>query len=138
MTVVATDVARQSNVIKHEYEPSKGYCRKMVTAYEGSSATYKVGTVLGKITASGKYKICEATAVDGSQTAAAIVISSKLGEDSFTVAATTDTSVLVALRGPMIVSKDALTLGASVDTTPEKDAVYASLEALGILVETTV
>ncbi|MNQ69814.1 hypothetical protein D3C85_844310 [compost metagenome] len=132
MTTVATDTARVSNLVKHELWPETGFCRKVVTVNEATAKTYAVGTVLGKVTADGKYKIAVQTAVDGSQTAAAIVI------DDYSIAATTDTKVLVLIKGPAEVSQDALVLDASYDQQAEKDAVYASLEALNINVLTTV
>ena len=132
MTTVATDTARVSNLVKHELWPETGFCRKVVTVNEATAKTYAVGTVLGKVTADGKYKIAVQTAVDGSQTAAAIVI------DDYSIAATTDTKVLVLIKGPAEVSQGALVLDASYDLDAEKDAVYASLEALNINVLTTV
>jgi predicted regulator of Ras-like GTPase activity (Roadblock/LC7/MglB family) len=50
-----------------------------------------------------------------------------------TVPATTDTKVLCLVRGPAIVSKDGLILDATYNTDAEKAAVYAALEAKGIL-----
>lgn len=125
---IGTDTYRKGHVVKHEYEPGLAYCVDNVTALEAGAKTYVVGTVLGKITASGKFKICEATAVDGSQNAAAVVVEDKA------VAATTDTPVLALVRGPAIVAKQNLTLGSTIDTDGEKTAVYDSLKALGILV----
>ena len=130
--ILYTEAFRASNVIKHEYEPSIAFCREVVVANEAGAKTYAVGTVLGKVTASGKYKISEATAADGSEVAAAVVLEDKA------VAATTDTKVLVAVRGPMIVSKAGLVLGASIDTDGEKAAVYAALAAKNILVNDTI
>lgn len=132
MPLIATETDSYSNVVKHEYEPSIGFCREVVTVNEATAQTYAVGTVLGKITASGKYVIAKDGAVDGSNVAAAIVLEDK------TVAATTDTKVLVMVRGNAIVSKAALKLDASYNTQGKKDAVYAALEAKNILVNTTV
>lgn len=132
MTVIATDKNRYSNLVKHELWPETGFCRKEVTVNEAAAKTYAVGTVLGKVTADGKYKIAVQTAVDGSQTAAAIVI------DDHSIAATTDTKIVVLVKGPAEVSKDALVLDATYDLDAEKAAVYASLEALNINVLTTV
>ena len=131
MTVIATDTARFSNLVKHELWPETGFCRKEVTVNEAAAKTYAVGTVLGKVTADGKYKIAVQTAVDGSQTAAAIVI------NDHSIAATTDTKIVVLIKGPAEVSKGAIVLDASYDTVAEKDVVYASLETLGINVLTT-
>jgi len=44
-----------------------------VTIFTGSAATYKRGTVLGVVTASGKYTLSVATATDGSQVPKAIL-----------------------------------------------------------------
>ena len=132
MATIATDTLRKSNLVKQELFPEQGYNYDAVTANEAAIKTYAVGTVLGKVTASGKYKICVQTAVDGSQTAAAVVVA------DYSIAATTDTKVLAMVRGPAIVSKDALVLDASHDLQAEKDAIYASLTALGVLVAPTV
>lgn len=132
MPTIATDTLRKSNVIKQELWPEIGYNYDAVTVNEATAKTYAVGTVLGKVTATGKYKICVQTAADGSQTAAAVVV----GDQS--IAATTDTKVLALVRGPAVVSKDALVLDASHDLQAEKDAIYASLTALGIIVAPTV
>src|SRR3712207_5704258 len=58
-------------------EEDSGYSREQVTLASGSNAAgtvCKSGTVLGKITASGKYKPQTLAAVDGSQTAAGILL----------------------------------------------------------------
>ena len=132
MATIATDVLRKSNLVKQETFPEQGYNYDAVTVNEAAIKTYAVGTVLGKVTANGKYKICVQTAVDGSQTAAAVVVA------DYSIAATTDTKVLAMVRGPAIVSKDALVLDATHDLQAEKDAIYAYLTALGILVAPTV
>lgn len=132
MPIIATDTPRYSNVIKHEYAPETGYTRLVVTVNEATAKTYVAGTVLGKVTAGGKYKIAVQTAVDGSQTADAIV----LGDAS--ILAATDTKVLVLVRGPALVAKGELVLDATYDLQAEKDAVYAALEAKGILVNDSI
>jgi hypothetical protein len=128
MPVIATDTLRLSNVLKKEFWSDIGYCRTVVTVNEAAAKTYAVGTVLGKVTAGGKYKIAVQTAVDGSQNAAAIVLEDR------SIAATTDTKLVVLTRGPASVSAGALVLDATYDLDAEKLAVYASLEALGIQV----
>lgn len=132
MTIVAQDTARYSNLVKHELWPETGYCRKEVTVNEAAIKTYAVGTVLGKVTATGKYKIAVETAVDGSKVAAALVIADQ------SIAATTDTKVVVLIKGPAEVSQGALVLDATYDDATKKGVVYASLEALNINVLTTV
>jgi hypothetical protein len=231
MSVIATDSTRFSAVVKHEYEPSKSFCRDAVTL-NGAAATYKVGAVLGKyiatptatsaakagntgngamgaitmtsvanlktgaykvsivkaaanagdfvlkdsegdvlgtgtvgvafsqagfaftladgatdfvvgdeftITVAGtvKYKIVEATATDGSEVAAAVLIADSLGQSGdIVLAATTDTKALALTRGPVIVADAGLTFGASVDTAGELATAYAQLKSVGITVDT--
>lgn len=132
MAIVGTDTYRLSHLVKKELWSEMGFTRTVVTVNEAAAKTYTVGTVLGKVTASGKYKIAVQTAGDGSQTADAIV----LGD--YTVPTTTDTKVLVLVRGPAIVSKAALVLDATYDLDAEKAAVYAALEAKGILCNETI
>lgn len=132
MALIATDTLRYSNTVKFELAPEQSFCREVVTVNEAAGKTYAVGTVLGKVTATGKYKITEATAVDGSQNAIAVVLEDK------TIAATTDTKVLVLARGPAIVSKSALAFGSTYDTGPELAAGYASLATVNILVNDTI
>ena len=124
MAVISTSLHTISNVVKHEYGADYAYCKKLVTVND-AAGTLAIGTVLG-MAADGKYKRAVLAPSGGSQNAAAIVAAAK------TIAGTTDTQVLVYFRGPMGVSKNGLVLDATYDTAPEKAAVYASLEALGI------
>jgi len=50
MTVIATEAYRLSNVVKDEFKPEIGFCRKHATLY-GSAASLKIGTILGKLPA---------------------------------------------------------------------------------------
>ena len=72
MSVISTVVYNYnySDVVKHEYEPAIAFCRERLIANEGSALAYTVGTVVGIVTATGKVKRQEASAVDGSQVAA--------------------------------------------------------------------
>ena len=126
MPLIATENKRLSNVIKQELFPESAYCRLAVT-YNGTAASLVPGTVLGKVTADGKYKIAVQTATDGSQVADAIVMVEQ------TVVSATDTKVLCLVRGPSIVSKDGLVLDATYNVDAEKAAVYAAFEVKGIL-----
>ena len=128
MTVLYTDKMRLSNLVKKEQWTDVGYCREVVTVNEAAIKTYAVGTVLGKVTADGKYKIAVQTAVDGSAVAAAIVLEDK------TIAATTDTKLVVMTRGPASISAGALVLDASYALDAEKAVVYAAFEAARIQV----
>ena len=138
MSVFATDSNRLSTVVKYELEPQESVCREVVTVNDAAQ-TYKVGAVLGKVTATGKYKLQDAASADGSQVAAGIVIGGVLGfSGDLAITATTDTQVLILARGPAIVAKGALSFGAGTSTAPQKQAVYDALKALGISAETTV
>ena len=131
MAVIATDTPRFSNVVKAELFPEIAYCREVVTVND-AAATLKVGTVLGKVTIGGKYKVAVETASDGSKVADAVVI------QEITVPASTDTKVVVLIKGPAAVSKAGLVLDATYDDATKKGVVYAALEAKGIKVLETV
>lgn len=130
MTVLFTDTLRLSNLVKKEQWAELGYCREVVTVNEATAKSYVVGTLLGKVTADGKYKIAVQTAVDGSAVAAGIVLEVK------SIAATTDTKIVVLVKGPSAISVGGLVLDASYDLDAEKAVVYAALEAKGIQVLT--
>lgn len=134
MAAIETRSTRLGAVLQYEDHPEYGHCRDVVVANEAAIKTYVIGTVLGKVTANGKYRILEATAVDGSQNFAGIYIGKPDGDNKQTIAATTDTNVTVLFRGPAGVGKSYLVFGASVDTAPELAAVYAQMEAVGIKV----
>jgi hypothetical protein len=88
------------------------------------------------VTGTVKYKRVEATAIDGSQKAAAIYVGGITPQTSYnksTIAATTDTSVVAIVRGSVLYKKQGLVFGASVGTQAELDAAYAQLEAKGML-----
>ena len=122
MAKIASDFSVLSDLIKHEYAPQWGYCRDNVV-YNGAALTLARGTLLGKVTATGKYIVADKDAADGSAVVAAVVM------EATTAPATTDTSVMALTRGPVGVLKTSLVLGDTVAAD-----VYAQLEALGIQV----
>lgn len=128
MTLIATDTPRLSNMLKREMWSEQGYCRLAVTVNEASAVDYKIGEVLGKITASGKYVQYDDANADGSETAAAIVL------EDVSIPAAADTTVLVLVKGPAIVADGGLVFKAGVDQAAAK----VSLEALGINVDTQI
>lgn len=130
--LIATDTKRLSNVVKQELWPDAAYCRAVVIVNETVAKSYVPGTVLGKVTVGGKYKVAVQTASDGSQVADAIVM------DLQAIPATTDTKVLVLVKGPAVISKGGLVLDATYDLDAEKLAVYTALEAKGIQCNDTV
>ena len=126
MALISTELQKLGNWLKAETMADYGYGRVEVIVND-SAQTLATGTVLGRVTSGGKFKVCTAGASDGSQNAAGIVITAK------TIAGSTDTKVLALVRGPAVVAKGGLVLAADIDTTNEKNAVYAALEALGIV-----
>lgn len=97
--------------------------RDNVTILTGQ--TLKAGSVLGKVTASGKYKLVTAAAADGSQNGVAVLIApiDTTGGDAAAAVIARDAEV----------NKNTLTYGADVDTAPEIAAVLASLAGVGII-----
>src|SRR5690554_8127175 len=102
MTLIARDNPRLSNMLKRELWAEQGYCRLAVTVNEASAIDYKIGQVLGKVTADGKYVQYDDAAEDGSETAAAVVL------QDISIPAATDTTVLVLVKGPAIVADGGL------------------------------
>jgi hypothetical protein len=110
-----------------KYELNANYCRETVTLKSG--ADYPIGSVLGKITASGKYRLSPAAQVvgdEGAEIAVAVLIEP-------VDASTADKTGLVVARGPIIVSKTALVFDASVDQAAEKTAKHAQLAVSGVV-----
>jgi hypothetical protein len=134
MAVFATDSTRFSAVVKYELEPQLSICRESIVINDAAQ-TLRVGAVLGKVTATGKYKLAVAAAGDGSQTPVAVLIADVQGSSKdITLAAATDTKALVLARGPVIVADAALQLGTGITAAAAK----AALAAVGITVETAV
>lgn len=105
------------------WETFRDYTRETVTI---ASGTLEPGTVLGKITASGTYAAQDAAALDGSETAAAILWG-RADASAGAVAA------VALVRGPAIVNRHDLVF-AGTPTEAEIAAAHAALLALGILV----
>jgi hypothetical protein len=119
---VLTQPPTMGDVLKYELNPN--FTRETVTLLAGTD--YRVGAVLGRVTASGKMKLSTATGTDGAQNAAAVLL--------YDVDATAaDATGIVVLRGPAIVSKAALVFDASVDDAAKTAAKHAQLTALGII-----
>lgn len=134
MAVFATDSTRFSGVVKFEFAPEKSICRDSIVIND-AAATLKVGAVLGKVTATGKYKLATSAAADGSQNPCAVLIIDGLGlSRDIALAANTDTKAIALTRGPVIVSDAYLQLGTGITAAAAKTA----LAAVGILVETGV
>lgn len=126
MPVFATSTPRFSHAVKYEFEPSKAYTREAIVIND-VAATLVQGTVLGKVTATGKYKVCLSAASDGSQTPAAIYIGDALGvAGDYTIAASTDSPAMAIVRGPVILSDAGLTYGTG-NTLSATKAAFALL-----------
>lgn len=134
MAIFATSTTRFSALVKYELEPAIGVCRESIIVNDAAN-TLRVGAVLGKVTATGKYKLSASAAVDGSQVPVAVLIADYLGNSGdIVLAANTDTRALVLARGPVIVADAVLQLG----TGTTAAAAATALKAIGILVETAV
>jgi hypothetical protein len=110
-----------------KYELNANYCREVVTLKSGTN--YALGSVLGQITASGKYRLspnAEVTGDEGAETAVAVLIEAVDATDG-------DMPGLIVARGPAIVSKAALVLDDSVDDETKTAAKHAQLSAAGIV-----
>ena len=105
------------------WEALRDYCREVVTIATG---TLEPGTVLGKITADGKYASHDPAAVDGTETAVAVL----WGKAD---ASAGDAPAVAVVRGPAIVNRHDLVF-AGTPSEAEIAAAHAALLAAGILV----
>ena len=95
--------------------------------YLAGSGTVLPGTILGKITASGKFVPHAPAAADGSQIAAAVAFSK-------TVVPADADALGVAIMRVAQVKGVCLTYNAATDTQAEKDVVHAALASSGLVV----
>ncbi|MBU9700001.1 head decoration protein [Rhodobacteraceae bacterium HSP-20] len=119
---VLTEPPSMGDVLKYEVNPN--YTREVVTLLAGMP--YPVGAVLGRITASGKYKLATSGGTDGAQTASAVLL--------YAVDATLADAVgIVVARGPAIVSRSGLAYDATVDDAAKITTKIGQLAASGII-----
>lgn len=114
-----TETAHEQVWLKREWDDL--FNREVVTIASGNALSD--GTVLGKITASGKYAAYDDTETDGTQTAVGIL----LGDVD---ASSADKTAAILARGPAVVSEGDLI---GIDTAGKVD-----LAAIGIVVRQTV
>ena len=110
-----------------KYELNGNFSRENVTLKSGTN--YALGAVLGKITASGKYRLSPNATVmgdEGAETAVAVLIGAVDATGG-------DQPGLVVARGPVIVSKDALVFDATVDDGTKEAAKHGQLAASGLV-----
>lgn len=122
-----TEPRRLSGVLKYELDPS--YCREevIVLAGDGADRVLPLGTVVGRITVSGKVVALDLGASDGSETVFGVMVAPATAPDG------ADAAGVVLTRGPAIVSDIALIHPAGA-TAPQKAAMVAALAGLGIVV----
>jgi hypothetical protein len=119
---VLTEPPSMGDVLKYEVNPN--YTREVITLAAGMP--YPVGSVLGRITASGKYKLATSGGTDGAQTATAVLL--------YAVDATlADAEGIVVARGPAIVSRAGLAYDATVDDAAKITTKIGQLAAAGII-----
>lgn len=123
---VLTQPPTMGDVLKYEVNPN--YTRETVPLLAGMA--YPVGSVLGRITASGKYKLATSGGTDGAQTAGAVLL--------YAVDATPGDAVgVVLVRGPAIVSREALAYDGTIDDATKIATKISQLAALGIIARDT-
>lgn len=119
---VLTQQPSMGDVLKYEVNPN--YTREAIPLLQGMP--YPVGSVLGKITASGKYTLSTAAGTDGAQIASAVLL--------YAVDATLADAVgIVVERGPVIVSRAGLAYDATVDDSAKITTKLGQLAAVGII-----
>jgi hypothetical protein len=118
-----TEGARNLGFVLSEAEA--GRSRDIVTIVSGAGALAP-GTVLGEITASGKFTTSSTGASDGSESASAVL--------AYAVDATSaDVEAVAIVRAAQVIA-DELTYDASVDTAAKKAAKADQLETVGVIV----
>ena len=111
-----------SDVLKYE---DGSYSRDTVTIASGAGVL-DIGTVLGKITASGKYKKHVNGATDGTEVAAAVLI-------AHVDATSADVLQAIVITRHAEVSRQGLKWDSSVNNQAKQDAAIAQLQSLGIV-----
>ena len=110
-----------------KFELNGSYCRETVTLKAGTN--YALGSVLGKITETGKYRLSpdqEVNNDEGAETAVAVLIEAVDATDA-------DRTGLIVARGPSIVSKAALVFDGSVDDATKKGTKHSQLATAGLV-----
>ena len=115
-----------------KFELNASYTRETVTLKAGTS--YPLGSVLGRITASGEYRLSPAAEVVGDE-GAEVAIAVLLDAVDATDAGVTG---LITARGPVILAESVLAFDDSVDQPAERAAKITQLSALGLVARTTV
>mgnify|MGYP000943517816 CR=1 FL=1 len=104
-------------------EANGNYSRDAITVLSGQNLA--AGTVLGKVTASGKFKAATASGSDGGQTAVAVL--------AYAVDASAGDAAGVAITRVAEVNADLLVFGATIDDGTKEAAAITQLAAVGII-----
>ena len=121
------EVPRITDVLFFEEGAGINFVRDVITVVSGTLAS-TVGQVLGRITATGSFKQVTPGAVDGSQTAAGVLL------ESFTATLGTDTQFVALVRGPSAVKSTGLVWSAAM-TAPQIVTASQQLTAAGMKVQ---
>lgn len=121
MTAITNDLTL-GDLLK--YEEENLYSRNQVTVVSGQNL--KLGTVIGRVSATQKVKALDPSATDGSEVATGVVL------QSIDASAAEKTNGLIVSR-QAIVADHALVWPVAI-TTEEITAAIAQLEAIGVLV----
>lgn len=141
MTVVATEAPRISNLVKYEDDLGrKGVTREEVVINVAAETTLTLGSVLGKVTASGKYKPRDPAATTTGENVSAAVLLFGAGSNglfdqtSVTIPAATDTTVIVlkpAVGSYAVVADESLVFDVT-HTSGQRTTAVGELNSLGI------
>lgn len=112
-----------SDWLKNEADNYRSRSTGIIASGQGK---LKSGTVLAKVTASGKFVAAAATGSDGSQTAAAILFAP--------VDATSADAPCIVVDTDAIVSHNGLTWGSTINDATKRAAGISQLRATGIKV----
>ena len=118
---IAAEIFKPDQLFAGPFQPVS----EQITVLSGQGVIAR-GTVLGKVTASGKYIKCVSTAVDGSQTPSAIAAD--------TIDATSADAPAVVIDERALVSHNGLTWGTSINDATKRAAAIAQLRAVHIKV----
>ena len=127
---VLTSAPTLGDLLKFELNAS--YSRETVTLKAGTS--YPLGSVLGRISASGEYRLSPAAEVvgdEGAEVAVAVLLDAVDATDGVATG-------LIAARGPVILADGALAFDASVDQPAERAAKIVQLATVGLVARATV
>jgi hypothetical protein len=108
-------------------EPFRQISRSIGTIAAAAAGIVKKGTVLGKVTASGKYLPYNPAAADGTQIASAVLLHGPLGGDADATSA--DVTNVVLLQALAVIDTAFLVWGTGVTTQTHKNTAYTALFA---------